>query len=138
MKKQVFIIGMMMALLTSPQLQAQSCCCTDCICPAGAQGPAGPQGVQGPIGIAGGTGAQGIDGPAGSSGIQGPIGDQGPCCPLTGTFANVFSELDQLDRPSGSVALMEGANASTPGIDISNAGTSGAIVVTIAGIYKIS
>ena len=66
-------------------VQAQEgCCCTDCICPPGPQGPSGVQGAQGVSGaqgLPGSTGAQGLQGLQGIQGIQGlqgPSGLQGP------------------------------------------------------------
>jgi len=79
MKNKTFIIGMTMALLSSFEVQAQSanCCCTDCVCPPGAQGTVGAQGVQGNSGIQGVLGTQGSTGTQGIAGVQGTIGTSG-------------------------------------------------------------
>lgn len=134
MNKFVPWIGALSLLITAFHSQAQAveadCCCTDCICPPGPQGPLGPQGVQGPVG------AQGDIGATGPIGLQGPTGPQGPCCQITGTFANVFSTMNQ-DVASGGAAVFESVNASTASFDLSMAPTSGAIIFQKSGIYNI-
>jgi len=140
MKKQLFIIGMMLSLLSTPTVQAQStdCCCQSCTCPPGIQGPLGAQGVQGPQGLQGFVGLQGAVGPQGGAGIQGLPGDTGPCCPLSGTFANVYSNLDQTALATGDAALMENRNMSTLSIDTTMTGITGGVTVNLAGIYEVS
>ncbi len=164
MKKSNLPLAFLSAFLCLNAFQAEAqtsgCCCTDCICPPGPQGPTGPQGFpgatgpigpqgltgstgptgatgaqgpQGPIGIQGLTGPTGPTGPTGS---QGPIGPQGPCCSATSTFTNIFSTTSQLILPGG-VATFEGVNASTAGIDISAASTTGTITFNSAGWYEI-
>ncbi|MES2199070.1 MAG: hypothetical protein V4489_02755 [Chlamydiota bacterium] len=111
---------------------SSGCCCTDCICP---QGPQGPQGLQGVAGT-GIQGPQGVGGPQGAQGIQGLTGPQGPCCALSGTFANVFTNLDQVIPPATAVTF-EGINAVTTGIDVSAASTTGVITFNLDGWYEI-
>ncbi len=148
LNRSAFLLGtaalFLMALESEGQAQTAGCCCTDCICPLGPQGPAGPQGPQGPAGT---QGPQGIAGPAGPQGIQGQVGPQGPCCPTTfaGQFANLFSNLDQSLSPSlganvaGGVVLFENVRAgATALIDTSLAGATGVITVHANGIYKVS
>ncbi len=173
----MMLLGVM-ALLGASQVgaQEQGCCCTDCVCPpgpqgpvgtqgsagpqgiaglqgltgaqglpgnagvAGAQGSVGPAGLAGPIGlpgVAGAAGAQGLAGPQGAQGVQGLVGPQGPCCPITGTFVNVYSVLDQTILPSGAVQL-EGLNAVTVSFDTTMAAANGSIVINKAGIYEIT
>ena len=103
MKKNVLLLNLVF-LLGAAQAHAQTsggCCCTDCVCPPGPQGPAGIQGIpgaqgpagaqglpaMGPAGLPGPTGPQGniglqgipgVAGPAGPTGLQGIAGPQGP------------------------------------------------------------
>lgn len=168
MKNHGMLLGLM-TLIGAFQLQAQNqgCCCTDCICPpgvqgpVGAQGPAGPQGIpglpgaagpqgvpgtqgpSGPIGptglpgTPGATGPQGVAGPQGPQGIQGLVGPQGPCCPITGSFVNVYSAMDRTVAP-GSPVIFEGLNAVTASFDTSTTASNGDIVINNAGIYEIT
>lgn len=123
------------------QAEAQnSCCCTDCTCPPGPQGPMGPQGLAGPQGFSGATGSvgpQGFLGPQGPQGIQGPTGSQGPCCPVVGTYTSVYSNLDQT-LPPGAAALLELTSATTASFDLSMAGITGAVTVLKSGIYLVN
>lgn len=143
LKKSVFLLGTVSLFLTAFQTQAQAaspgCCCTDCVCPPGPQGPVGAQGNPGPAGT---IGPQGVVGPAGPQGPQGIVGPQGPCCGNTATvsYANVFSNLDQTIASTGlpgDTVLFEGVNPTTADVDISMAATTGAIVLNTAGVYKI-
>lgn len=119
------------------QTQNAGCCCQDCICPPGAQGPVGPQGSQGPVGP---QGLQGVPGPQGAQGIQGTTGAQGPCCPGSSSSTlgtNVYSVMDQ-SIPSNGVVLFESANVSSSAFNISLAPTTGQIAFLATGIYRIS
>ncbi|MES2199606.1 MAG: hypothetical protein V4489_05525 [Chlamydiota bacterium] len=111
---------------------SSGCCCTDCICPPGPQGPQGLQGVAG-TGI---QGPQGIGGPQGPQGIQGLTGPQGPCCPVTSTFADLYSLTDQTLAP-GSAAILENVSFSSAGLDISMAPITGEVTALKHGIYQV-
>jgi hypothetical protein len=122
MSKFLFTSGMLIALFSLSQIQAQTQpCCT------GAQGAQGPAGIQGVPGI---QGPQGIEGP------------EGPCCPGVVNYANLFSNLNQTLASSGnpgSVVLFEQANAVlATDFDISLAPTTGQITFLSGGIYEIS
>lgn len=120
------------------QAQTAGCCCEECVCPPGPQGPMGPQGLAGIQGTTGLTGADGLVGPQGPQGIQGLVGPQGPCCASLqqGTFANVYTTTSQTVTQLGAITF-ENVNASTAGIDLSLASTTGEITVNIAGWYEI-
>jgi len=137
MKIQSIILGLIITVFSSFNIQAQvrDCCCSTCACPRGPQGIQGPPGIVGPQGIQGPPGLQGNLGPQGPDGIQGPTG---PCRLPTHAFANVFSVQNQLELMPGATALMEGANAYTDGMDISQAGITGAVTINLPGIYEIS
>ncbi len=133
-KKSAFLLGTATLFLTAfqPQVQAQAlgCCCTDCDCPPGSQGPAGAQGTQGPSGP---VGPQGVIGPLGPQGAQGATG---PCFPFQGDFANAFSDVDQT-IPPGMPILLDRLIVTTPSIDMSMVGTTGVITFVDPGIYNI-
>lgn len=141
MKKQLFILGVMSLFSMALPLQAQNagCCCTDCVCPPGPQGPAGPQGTVGPAGAPGTQGPQGVAGPQGPQGIQGITGPQGPCCGSlnTVTAVNLYSVADQM-IPSMGTVLFENVNLTTGSFDISMAATTGAVTINTGGIYRLS
>lgn len=168
MKAIYALSGMLSLLLLASPIQAQDgCCCTDCICPPGPQGPEGaqgsagpqgpnglagptgqpgstgpqgPQGIQGPVGPQGPTGLTGPTGPqglVGPQGIQGEIGPQGPCCPLTGTYTSLYSLTDQILVP-GASPFYEFVSATTASFDLTNAATTGEIVVLKAGVYLVN
>jgi len=69
-------------LLPIQDATAQNCCCTDCVCPPGVQGPAGPQGIQGVPGSQGIQGIPGVNGATGTAGTAGAAGTQGPIGPI--------------------------------------------------------
>lgn len=123
-------------------LQAQNggCCCTDCICPPGPQGPVGPQGTAGPQGP---QGIQGAAGPQGPQGIQGNTGPQGPCCPIVKAYAIVHSHLDQILAGSpgmnapGGIALYQDIPVAPVNVDTSLASTTGEITFLVSGTYRI-
>lgn len=131
MKKYAFLI-VAGYLFGSSQLQAD-CCCTDCICPAGIQGPLGPQGTQGPSGV---DGIQGPIGPQGPQGIQGIQGPEGPCCPTVVAFTSVFSLTDQTLVPGGS-PLLEAISATTTNYDLTLAPITGEVQVLSDGVYRM-
>ena len=134
-------LSSMLLLASQPELRAD-CCCTDCICPPGAQGPAGPQGISGLTGSPGTPGApgvagpQGLTGPQGPQGIQGLPGLQGACCPLTGSFTNVYSTTDQVVAPNA-VPFMENISQTTTGFNLTTTAVDGHIIVNNPGIYSI-
>lgn len=137
MKKFIPLLGAVSLFLTAFQPQAEAapgCCCTDCLCPPGTQGPSGTQGIQGP---AGPTGPQGIVGPAGSQGPQGLTGATGPCCPVTGSFTSVYSLMDQTVT-SGASPVFELVSQTTGSYDLSMAPTAGEVKVLNHGIYLVS
>ena len=78
MKIQSTLLAML-TLLGSIEVQAQSsgCCCTDCVCPPGVQGPVGAQGPSGPQGLQGLPGTTGLTGPTGPQGVPGLQGAAG-------------------------------------------------------------
>lgn len=137
MKKRVFAFGLAWLLsLFAFQLHAQSggCCCTDCVCPPGPQGPVGPQGAVGPQGNAG------MPGPQGLAGLQGPVGSQGPqgpCCPLTGTYTSIYSLLNQTLLP-GMNATFELVSQTTASFDLSMTAITGAVTCLKSGIYLVN
>jgi len=135
MKKSLFLSGAITLFLTAfaPQMQAQGpgCCCTDCICPPGPQGPSGSQGTQGPMGLTGPQGPGGLQGP------QGVAGPQGPCCAVQGTYAGLYSDMDQTVASSGS-PFLDQLITSTLSIDTSMAATTGVVTLNNSGIYLIS
>lgn len=138
MKTHAFLLGLMTLLgAVSAEAQTSGCCCTDCVCPPGIQGPIGPQGSEGPQGPQGPLGLQGTPGPQGPQGIQGPTGAQGPCCSLAGTFCNVYSNVDQILAPNAP-ALLEAINATTISFDTSTSGIDGNVVFLKSGIYQIT
>lgn len=139
--KKIFMLSAMV-LLGSIQAQAQTsggCCCTDCICPPGPQGPAGMQGLPGPQGPAGGEGPAGIgiNGLQGPTGLQGPVGPQGPCCAQAGTFASVYSLTDQMITP-GANAILDLVGTTTASFDLSMAPITGEITVLKSGVYLVN
>lgn len=140
MKKIGFLLSAAAALMftASSQLQAQTagCCCEDCICPPGPQGPVGPQGLGGPQGLPGTPGPQGLMGPQGPQGPQGSTGPQGPCCPFSGTYTEVYSLTDQMVASLAS-PFFELTGPTTASFDLTMAPTTGEITVLKHGIYKI-
>ena len=107
-------------------------------CPIGPQGPMGPQGNPGPQGP---QGPQGIIGPQGSRGPAGPMGPAGPTGPAALfcgilTFTNPYSLVNQKVWPDANVKL-ELPGPTTPDIDVSNAGTTGEIILNTEGTYAI-
>ena len=134
MKRYGLILGVLSLLLSSPGLQAQDCCCTDCICPPGPIGPSGPQGslgAQGPIG------PQGLPGQQGATGPHGPTGPRGPCCPQIKPFTSIYSLTDQILCPGQSVVL-ELISDTTASFDLTMAPITGAVKVLRAGHYSIN
>lgn len=140
--KKFALLGVCLGTLlymTPSQAGTSGCCCQDCVCPPGPQGPQGPQGSIGSTGATGATGPQGIAGSTGATGAQGPQGPQGipgTCSLATTTFANVYSNASQAIGNLGA-ALFEGVNAVSADMDISAAGTTGAIAFQTAGYYEI-
>ncbi|MES2273494.1 MAG: hypothetical protein V4487_04830 [Chlamydiota bacterium] len=136
-------ISVMSFFFSTPYAAAQGtggCCCTDCICPPGPQGPAGtsgPQGAQGVPGLQGPLGGQGIPGPQGPQGVMGLDGPQGPCCPVTGTFSSVYSLTDQIIMP-GNSPMLELTGETTASFDLTDAGTTGEVTVLKSGVYTIA
>jgi len=145
--KRLITLGIILSSFTffTNKLSAQqsSCCCTDCVCPPGAQGIQGIQGVAGPQGvpgIPGPLGSVGSIGPQGPQGVQGPIGaigPQGPCCPFSTSFGQAFSSTDQLAIVPGEAVLMENVNISTMAIDFSMTPSTGEVTINKTGIYSI-
>ncbi len=134
--KTISILGVVALFLgTTPlPLQAQAqCCCTDCVCPPGPQGPIGPQGGRGPQGP---QGTSGSIGPQGPQGMQGSTGPQGPCCPSAGTFGGAFSILSQT-IPSGGSPTFEALMPSSGSIDLSMTSTTGEITVNKPGVFLV-
>lgn len=110
MKKLSLLAALSITLFAPGVYSANSCCCTDCICPPGPQG------------------------------IQGPVGPQGPCCGTTAStvVAGLYSLVDQ-SLPAGSPVLFENTNTITPGdFDISLASSTGQITFLTAGTYSIT
>lgn len=110
-------------------------------CPPGSQGPQGPQGVEGQQGPQGAQGAQGPQGPRGPMGPQGATGADGavgPAAPFCGilTFTDPYSLVNQT-IPSLAPILLEQNALSTPDIDVTNSGITGAVVVNTAGTYVL-
>jgi len=145
MRKKLSLIAVLSMTLFSLNVYGQTsdCCCTDCICPPGPQGPVGPQGntgIQGNTGPQGIAGVAGSIGPAGPAGPQGVAGPQGPCCSNLGvsSVANVYSLLDQA-IPSGASVLFQNTNAIIAAdYDTSLMGTTGAVTFLKTGTYSIS
>ena len=144
MKNILAIFASSMLLFTATgEAIPTSCCCTDCICPPGAQGPAGPQGVAGIAGTPGtpGTpgvaGPQGLTGPQGAQGPQGLVGPVGPCCPISGSFTSVYSLTDQTLAPNAS-PFLENVDITTTGFDLTTTAVDGHIIVNNPGIYLIN
>lgn len=144
MKKSLFMLTALTAILSSSNAYSDSgCCCTDCICPPGPQGPLGSQGSAGSQGLSGPQGIQGVQGlvgPSGSQGIQGKEGIQGPCCntSVIASVANIYSLLDQSITPGASM-LFENSNAITVAdYDVSMTSTTGDITILKSGIYSIT
>jgi hypothetical protein len=81
-------------------------------------------------------GTQGSVGPQGPQGTQGLVGPQGPCCPVTSSYVNVYSLMNQL-LPSGASPVMEMVVATTTAFDISMAPISGQITVLKKGVYQL-
>lgn len=137
MKKLIFLAALSVALFSiDSYAQTAGCCCTDCICPQGPQGPAGAQGSAGAQGPQGLIGIQGLTGPQGAAGPQGAVGPQGPCCPLTSTYADAYSLTDQV-LASGDAALLDLFTYMTAGIDLSMAPITGEITILKHGIYQV-
>ncbi len=137
MKNYIITSLFSLSLLSlQPQVEAKGmgCCCTDCVCPPGEQGPIGPQGAQG---IPGPQGIQGEVGPQGPQGNQGRPGAQGPCCPINGTYTSIYSNMDQY-VPSNNAATFELVSATTPTFDLSLAATTGQVTVQKSGVYSIN
>lgn len=122
----------------------------DCkCCPGkqGEQGVPGAQGLQGIQGIPGQDGAQGIQGSQGLQGVQGIPGDCVNCksechCPEP-EFAEVYSIITQdlaaspgVNMP-GQVVTLENTIFATSNIDVTQAGTTGKIIVNRAGWYDV-
>ncbi len=144
MRKKLSLIAVLSMTLFSLNVYGQTsdCCCTDCVCPPGPQGPVGPQGntgIQGntgPQGVAGLPGAIGSQGPAGPQGVPGP---QGPCCSniVSHSMANVYSLLDQA-MPSGASVMFQNTNAIVAAdYDTTLMNVTGAITFLKTGIYSI-
>ena len=127
------------------------CGCGGPIGPMGLGGPQGPQGVDGLQGVPGQTGAQGpvgAVGPMGLQGLQGPKGDCVECnngpVKAANEYAQVYSSNAQTLAAStgtnlpGQAVLLEKTIVSTPNIDVSAAGTTGAITVNLAGWYDVA
>lgn len=117
-------------------------CCDPC--DKSMQGVQGLQGVQGPRGQDGMQGPQGIQG---AQGVPGSCvncsGDHHPCdCPIE--FAEVFSILPQTLSPSpssnqpGQVVTLEQTIFATSNIDVSQASTTGKIIINKAGWYDVA
>lgn len=140
MKKRLALLTAFSVMIFTINAYSQnSCCCTECTCPPGPQGPIGPQGVAGPQGPVGLTGPQGVGlaGPQGAAGPIGPQGSQGPCCPLVGTYAEVYSLVDQTILPGGA-GVFELTSQTTASFDLSAAPITGAITVLKSGIYLVN
>lgn len=145
MKKRLFALAALSVMFfSSNAYSAEGCCCTDCICPQGTQGPLGPQGTTGPQGVPGLQGTTGLTGATGSQGPQGPqglVGPQGPCCASvsgTSSLANIYSTIDQ-SIPSGALVLFQNANAITAAdFDISQMNVTGEVMFLKTGIYRIN
>lgn len=104
-------------------------------CPQGVQGPQGAQGAPGCMGPQGPQGTQGAQGPRG---VAGPKGDVGPAALFCGilTYSNPYSLLEQC-VPSLNAIKLEVTDINTPDIDVSNAGTTGEIIINTEGTYVI-
>src|SRR5262249_44335234 len=74
--------------------------------------------------------------PQGPQGTQGPTGPQGPCCPVTGTYAVVYSLTDQTVMPGGS-PLLELLGPVTASFNVSMAPITGEVTVLKSGVYQI-
>lgn len=141
--KKFFCIGIFSLMVFAANAQAQNvgCCCIDCVCPPGPQGPTGLQGApgtDGPPGAQGPLGSDGIIGPQGPEGLQGPKGPQGPCCPQPpGVFVSLYSLMDQSIAP-GSNALIELTSETTAAFDITMAPLTGEVKVLKSGIYLVN
>lgn len=104
-------------------------------CKEGRPGPAGPAGGQGP---------QGLPGPAGPKGDKGDTGSQGePGTEAVLRFTNVYSDVKQILGPVGSgneIVKFDKVNtlSSNADFDLTNANTTGEVLVLKSGIYQIS
>lgn len=123
-----------------------------CCCEKGDTGPQGLQGIQGPVGPQGSSGQQGIQGPMGSQGPQGMQGLQGPkgdcveCdngnCDIE--FAEVYSNqtqnlfLSPAPNMPGQVVILENTIFATSNIDVSQAASSGKVIINKAGWYDVA
>lgn len=141
MKKNIFLLCLLMMLVSTSYITAQ--CCTDCVCPPGAEGLVGPSGLpglDGPTGPQGETGPQGLTGPAGPQGpqgIQGPQGPTGPCAPLESNYLSLYTLTTQTITPGQNV-LLDLLSTSSPEFDISLAATTGEIIVLESGFYLLN
>jgi len=128
-----------------------------CICCQGPVGPMGPQGnsgIQGIPGVQGPRGANGLDGLQGPIGPQGVKGDQGipgvkgdcvacPCECSDLEFAEVYSitPQDLIASPGanlpGGVVKLEHTIHATSGIDTSQSGLNGKVIINKAGWWDI-
>lgn len=116
--------------------------------PAGTQGPSGPQGLQGQPGQNGQNGSEGPLGPQGPQGLQGIQGVPGSCVECTSAVVSEFAEVYSLMNQSltaspglnlsGQTVLLENTIFSTANIDVSQAGSSGKIIINKAGWYDVS
>ena len=118
-------------------------CCDPC--DRRMQGPQGLQGVQGP------RGQDGLQGPQGVQGNQGIPGDCVNCfepmprpCDCPNEFAEVYSSVAQSLSASagiglpGQMVMLENTIVASAGIDISNANSTGAIKINVAGWYDVT
>lgn len=122
--------------------------------PQGVQGPAGANGRDGRDGQNGLNGKDGVDGQQGPQGIEGPQGIPGTCvncypdhghcdCPKP-EYADLYSQQAQelIASPgpnqAGGVVLFASSTVATANIDISQAMTTGKVIINRAGWYDVS
>jgi len=104
------------------------------------------QGQPGQNGSVGPAGPAGLQGPMGPQGIQGVPGDcvECPCNCDAPEFAEAYSILPQQLAASpgpnlpGDVVKLENTIVATPGLDLSQASSSGKFIVNIAGWYDVA
>jgi len=112
-KKLAPLVVLIGTLFAPGVYSANSCCCTDCICPPGPTGAQGPQGQTGP---------------------------QGPCCGAiqSTVVASLYSIIDQ-QIPSGNVVTFENTSTVTlANFDVSLAPSTGQITFLTSGTYSIT